>query len=84
MLYKELGHKAQLAAKLMLNSMYGKLIQQKGYKIEEDGTEKPPPFFSLTYATFITGITRARILQTIIDNNCHMDDSIIAIETDCK
>ena len=82
--YKAAGKKVeQKVIKLGLNSLYGKFCQQLGIKTLGNIIVKKPMFFNLTYATFITGITRATILKTIIDNGMHLDNSAIAIETDC-
>jgi hypothetical protein len=76
---KAINHPAQLAMKLALNSIYGKLIQQKGWKPEQDGSD-PPPYFCLSWAAQITSITRAALLKLVIDNDGY--DDLISFETD--
>jgi len=78
---KEQGHPAQWALKLGLNSIYGKLVQQVGWKRHEDGsTGTPPSYFCMFWASQITAITRAGLLKLVIDNNGYED--LIAFETD--
>jgi DNA polymerase type B, organellar and viral len=73
------GHPAQLALKLAINSVYGKLIQQIGWK-EKDGVRSPPTYFSLFAASRITSVTRASLMQMVIDNEGYED--VISFETD--
>ncbi|MDG7001683.1 MAG: hypothetical protein JRN15_21505 [Nitrososphaerota archaeon] len=76
---KKAKNMAQIAIKLGLNSMYGKLCQQVGAEVREDGSIKKPPFFSLAWAGYITAATRAQLLQAALQH----DASIIAFQTDC-
>ncbi len=55
---KREGNGAQMAVKLALNSLYGKTAQQMG---AEPG--KPPPYYSLPWAGWITSATRARLVE---------------------
>jgi DNA polymerase type B, organellar and viral len=70
--YVELGIPSQLALKLALNSIYGKLAQTIG------GTDGPPAWHQLEWAGWITSYTRAVIYKAILLN----PDAIIASETD--
>lgn len=55
---------AQIVLKLGLNSLYGKLCQQLGAEVSEDGSLiKGPPYFQLEYAGFITSFTRAKLFR---------------------
>jgi hypothetical protein len=73
-------HPAQLALKLGINSVYGKLIQQLGWERDEAGEVVPPNFFNLFWASQITSLTRAKLLQLVIDNEGYED--VISFETD--
>jgi len=69
----------QLALKLKLNSLYGKLAQSKGARKRADGSWHYPPFHEIVWAGWITAFTRAAISEAM-----HSVDpaSIIACETD--
>ncbi len=73
--WKAQGNPAQLAAKLGMNSIYGKLCQTVGWN---ESTYEPPPLHNQWYAGHITSWCRARILNAIMQN----PEAIIAIETD--
>lgn len=74
------GHPAQLAVKLAINSVYGKLIQQLGWYLDHNGTLHAPAYFSLLFASRITSVTRAALMQVMIDNDGY--DDLISFETD--
>jgi hypothetical protein len=74
------GHPAQLAAKLAMNSVYGKLIQQLGWYKDKAGRLHKPAYFSLMLASRITSVTRAALMQMMIDNEGY--DDLISFETD--
>lgn len=76
---KKAGNMAQMAIKLGLNSMYGKLAQQVGAEIRADGSIKRPSFFSLAWAGYITAATRAQLLEAALQH----ESSVIAFQTDC-
>lgn len=61
---------SQIAYKLALNSLYGKLAQQTGLA----------EFSIINYASLITSITRSKILEAIFENNAF--NSVIQISTD--
>lgn len=71
--WKADGNPAQLAYKLGLNSLYGKMAQRVG------GIEgKPPKTHQLEWAGYVTSATRAKIFRVVEQN----PRAIIAIETD--
>src|SRR6185437_11524107 len=55
------GDGAHVGIKLGLNSLYGKLAQQIGWKVTEDGTLRLPPFHQLEWAGFTTSHCRAAV-----------------------
>lgn len=75
-----LGHPAQLALKLAINSVYGKLIQMLGWSVDDEGEVKRPTYFSLFHASLITSTTRASLMELMIDNEGYAD--VISFETD--
>ena len=76
---KAAGDGANVGLKLGLNSMYGKLAQQVGWKIDEfSGQLRKPPFHQLEWAGYTTAMCRSLVLDAAIDNL----DSVVAFETD--
>lgn len=75
---KAAGKPEQLALKLALNSLYGKLAQSTGATVES-GEWKYPPFHEPVWAGYITAFTRARIAQAL---HSVPIDMVIATETD--
>lgn len=75
---KRAGDGTQMAFKLALNSMYGKLCQQVGWRIDQRGRLHTPPFHQLEWAGYITSYCRAKILDAIALD----PEAIIAVETD--
>lgn len=73
--WKDEGNPVQLAAKLVLNSMYGKLAQRVGWRIK---TNEPPTWHQLEWAGFATSYCRAMMYRAISQN----PDAVIAVETD--
>lgn len=73
--WKAEGNGAQLACKLALNSLYGKLAQRVGWNQE---TRQPPTWHQLEYAGFITATCRAMIYRAMMQ----APGDIIAVETD--
>lgn len=71
------GKPEQLALKLALNSLYGKLAQSKGARYEE-GKWSLPTFHETVWAGWITAYTRARIRDAALQN----PSALVAIETD--
>jgi hypothetical protein len=74
--WKELGISAQLALKLCMNSIYGKLAQRVGW---DPVKQRIPPFHQLEQAGWVTSFTRARLYEVI--RRIPYDD-LIAVETD--
>jgi hypothetical protein len=73
--WKRAGNPSQLAAKLGLNSIYGKLAQLTGW----DEIEKlPPKYHQQWYAGQTTSWCRARLWMAISQN----PDAVLAVETD--
>jgi hypothetical protein len=79
--WKKEGREAQLALKLGLNSMYGKLAQRTGWN---EDTHEPPKWHQLEYAGWITSMCRAMIQLTAygIGTDFKTGKGLIAIETD--
>ncbi len=71
--WKREGNGAQLAAKLALNSLYGKSAQQVGAR-----PGKLPPYLCLPWAGWITASTRARL----VDAALHDPEAVVAFATD--
>lgn len=74
---QSVGDRAQHALKLFLNSLYGKLAQQKGWKPHRP-TASIPKTHNLYMAGWITSSTRAMIWEAIAMQR----DNIISCETD--
>lgn len=74
---KAVGNGAHVGVKLGLNSLYGKLAQQVGWRDTPSGP-KIPAFHQLEYAGYITASCRAQMLRAAM----HDPDAVIAFETD--
>lgn len=74
--WKLLGVAAQIALKLCMNSMYGKLAQRIGW---DPVRRHLPPFHQLEWAGWITSFTRARLFDLM---HRIPYDQILAVETD--
>lgn len=70
------GIAAQIALKLCMNSMYGKLAQRVGW---DPISQRLPPFHQLEWAGWITSLTRARLFDVM---SRIPFDRLIAVETD--
>lgn len=75
--WKRQGEPAQLALKLGMNSIYGKLAQQIGWRITK-GELKLPPNHQLEHAGFVTAFARSKLYPAMIQ----AEDGLIACETD--
>ena len=75
--WKRAGRPAQLALKLAMNSIYGKLAQQVGWRVV-DGIPKLPSFHQLEYAGYITAYARAKLYAAMMQK----PQNLIAVETD--
>lgn len=71
---KAAGDKAEKAIKLYLNSLYGKTVQQKGWK----PGKKWPAFHQLYWGGWVTAYCRSAMYAAMMQ----APDSIIAVETD--
>lgn len=74
-IWKDEGNPVQLAAKLCLNSIYGKLAQRIGWNEEKN---EPPTWHQLEYAGYATAHCRAMVYDAMAAN----PSAIIAVETD--
>lgn len=72
------GNPAQLALKLGMNSLYGKLAQSKGAKKDEQGIWHKPRWHQIIWAGWITAYTRHEIYEMARRNKM----GLVAIETD--
>lgn len=68
---------AQVGIKLALNSLYGKLAQQIGWRIV-NGEPRIPPFHQLEWAGYVTAHCRAAVFMAGLADL----DNVIAYETD--
>lgn len=75
---KQEGDPTQLALKLAMNSIYGKLAQSKGAR-KRQGEWQLPAYHQLEWAGWITAYTRTMIRRAISDIGWQ---NLIAIETD--
>lgn len=76
---KAAGDGANVGIKLGLNSLYGKLAQQIGWRMDPyTGQLRKPPFHQLEWAGYITAMCRSRIFSAAMDNL----ESVVAYETD--
>ncbi len=76
---KALGDGAHVGIKLGLNSGYGKLAQQVGWRAATDKYPlRLPPYHQLEWAGYITSWCRAHALKAVIPQL----DKVIAFETD--
>lgn len=76
---KDAGNPAEMAYKLGLNSMYGKMAQRAGWDTKEF---TPPRSHTLPLAGYVTAYCRGQIMsmvQRIMDLD---PDGVIAVETD--
>lgn len=76
---KELGDGAHVGIKLALNSIYGKLAQQVGWRpASGDFPLRVPTYHQLEWAGYVTSWCRANVLRAALTNI----SAIIAFETD--
>lgn len=73
--WKNERNPVQHAAKLVMNSIYGKLAQRVGWNRE---TMKPPTWHQLEWAGFTTAYCRAMVYRAI----CQNPHAVVAVETD--
>lgn len=69
---------AHIGIKLGLNSLYGKLAQQVGWRLDPTKGLVIPPYHSLEWAGWITSMCRMKVYEAALK----APDDIIAFETD--
>jgi hypothetical protein len=74
--WKAAGNPQQLALKLCLNSLYGKMAQRVGY---DEKAGRIPPWHQLEWAGWVTSYTRAMLYGVMQKISW---SSLIAVETD--
>lgn len=74
--WKRDGNASQMALKLLLNSLYGKMAQRVGW--ERSGG--PPTWHQLEWAGYVTSLTRSKIFRAML--LAHKTNSLIGVETD--
>lgn len=74
--WKKKGYSTQMALKLMLNSLYGKMAQRVGWNEE---TRKPPAWHQLEWAGWVTSHCRGRLWEIMAKIPF---EHLIAVETD--
>lgn len=72
--WKRTGKAEQLALKLAMNSIYGKLAQRIGWEQKGDA----PTFHQLEWAGWVTSYVRAELFRTL----WQLGNDIISVETD--
>jgi len=73
---KQSGQITEMAYKLGINSLYGKMAQRVGWNKE---SKKPPGSHTLPIAGYVTSFCRAMIIRVVKQIGVH---SLVAIETD--
>lgn len=73
--YKREGNQAQLALKLQMNSMYGKMAQRVGWN-EEKRTS--PKWHQLEWAGWVTSYCRSMVFRAALESG----SDLVAFETD--
>lgn len=76
-LWKAAGNPAEWAAKLGLNSLYGKMAQRIGWN---EKTGEPPVWHQLEWAGFITSLCRSMLWIPMMESASM--GSLISVETD--
>lgn len=74
--WKRDGNASQMALKLLLNSMYGKMAQRVGWEVKQG----PPEWHQLEWAGYVTSLTRAKIFRAML--LAHKANALIGVETD--
>lgn len=76
---KDQGDPSQLAIRVVLQAVYGKLAQQLGYlSAKGSRAEEIPPYHQLEWAGYVTSWTRAKMFRAALDDL----SAVIAFETD--
>lgn len=74
--WKRDGNPSQIALKLLLNSMYGKMAQRVGWERTGDA----PTWHQLEWAGYTTSHARARLFRAMLE--AHSKGALIGVETD--
>lgn len=74
--WKREGNPAQIALKLLMNSMYGKMAQRVGWEAKG----RPPTWHQLEWAGYITSSTRAKLFHAMM--LAYQRNSLLGVETD--
>jgi len=74
--WKRRGISAELALKLLLNAIYGKMAQRVGW---DEAKRRLPPFHQLEWAGWVTSYVRARLFRLMTNIPW---EQLIAVETD--
>ncbi len=74
--WKDSGNASQIALKLLLNSLYGKMAQRVGW----ERTGGPPKWHQLEWAGWVTSYTRAMLFGAMMQ--AHARNALIGVETD--
>jgi len=74
--WKAMGISSQLALKLCMNSLYGKMAQRVGWNIE---TQRAPIWHQLEWAGWVTSLTRANLFSALSQLQ---SGTLISVETD--
>lgn len=74
--WKREGNPSQVALKLLLNSMYGKMAQRVGWERTGDA----PTWHQLEWAGYTTSHARARLFRAMLE--AHSRDALLGVETD--
>lgn len=67
-LWKELGNAAEKAIKFTINSIYGKIIQSRGWSTDSQGFIVKPTYYNAGYAGYITSYIRAKMFDAIMQS----------------
>lgn len=77
--WKQAGKPEQMALKLAMNSIYGKLAQRVGYN---EIKNEAPKWHQLEWAGWVTSYVRARLWRALYSLFMEYDMRIISVETD--
>lgn len=77
--WKREGNASQLALKLCMNSLYGKMAQRIGWNEQK---RTAPTWHQLEWAGWVTSYTRAKLYRAMVDILRCDERGLIAVETD--
>lgn len=78
--WKRDGNPSQMALKLLLNSLYGKMAQRVGWEKEKGGNGQAPKWHQLEWAGFVTSTARAKIFRAMLLS--YKKGALLGVETD--